>query len=355
MNTTNDKNSFSLVRLFLKARTVILLIFLIVLFSILSPAFLTVSSMITVVKHAALYSLIAIGMTFVIVTAGIDLSVGSVVGFSGMVAGWLITYGVRIAPMKATIFFNIPAIVVIVLVIGALIGILNGFIIYTFSVPPFIATLGSELIFRGFAQLISGGATFPNLSGKSEFHNMGFQFLGSGKILGLPTQIWIAVLFSLIAIYILKRTCLGLHIYSVGGNMKAAQLSGVNVRKILLFVYALSGVCAAMAGLITTSQLVAAHPATGEMWETNAIAAAVLGGTSMSGGVGTVGGSIVGALAIGVLTDGMAMVGISEFWQKVIKGAVIIIAVIFDTWQSRMKSKLAVKDGMAASKASREA
>jgi ribose/xylose/arabinose/galactoside ABC-type transport system permease subunit len=348
-NNTN-KTGYSIGGLLLRGKTLIALIVLLVIFSFASPSFFTLSSGITVAKHASLYSLLAIGMTFVIISGGIDLSVGSVVGITGMIAGWMINKGIDLPMFGMKIYFSIPVIAAIVIVIGGVIGCINGIIISKFKVPPFITTLGTMNIARGFSQLISGGGTFPNLVGKEELNNMGFRFLGGGSMLGIPTQIWIMAIFALIATYVLKKTTLGLHIYSVGGNEKAAKFSGVRVNNVKVIVYCISGVCAAMAGLIATSQLVAAHPATGEGWETNAISAAVLGGTSMSGGIGTIWGSIVGAFVIGVLADGMTMVGISEFWQKVIKGAVIILAVILDTWQNQMNAKLAVQNRKSSDK-----
>ena len=191
--------------------------------------------------------------------------------------------------------------------------------------------------------LSSGGSTFPNLVGSPELGNTGFSFLGGGIFLGIPISIYILIIFSVCSIFILKKLPLGWHIFSVGGNEKASKLSGVKVDRIKIFVYMFSGLCAAMVGLITASQLMASHPASGESWEMNAIAAAVLGGTSMSGGIGTIGGTIIGAFVIGVLNDGMVMCGVSEFWQKVIKGIVIVVAVIIDQFQRKMQNKLALE------------
>jgi erythritol transport system permease protein len=203
-------------------------------------------------------------------------------------------------------------------------------------VAPFIATLGMMYVARGTALLMSGGATFPNLVGKPEFGNQGFPVLGSGTILGIPLSIWLLLVVAAIAAYIATKTPFGRQIYAVGGNERAATLSGVNVIRVKLAVYMISGFCAAIAGLVVASQLVASHPASGETFEMNAIAAAVLGGTSLSGGRGTIGGTIVGAFVIGVLSDGLVMMGVSEFWQMVIKGVVIVGAVILDQMQRRI-------------------
>jgi len=193
---------------------------------------------------------------------------------------------------------------------------------------------------RGFALIRSNGQTFPNLVGSSSLGNTGFPYLGEGVLLGLPISIWIMIVIVAVAAYLSKKTPLGWHIYALGGNEKAAKLSGVRINKVKMFVYMFSGFCAAMVGLIVASQLVAAHPATGESWELNAIAATVLGGTSMSGGVGTIGGTLIGAFIIGVLNDGMIMIGVSSFWQMVIKGTVIVLAVIADQAQRNFQNKV---------------
>lgn len=327
----------------LKGRTLIALIVLTTFFSLASDNFFSTDSLLLVAKHVALYGILAIGMTFVIITGGIDLSVGSIVGLSAMLAGGLINEGLTVPLIGDTLFFNVPAIIFIVVVFGALIGLLNGLIITRFKVAPFIATLGMMYVARGMAMLRSNGMTFPNLIGKPELHNQGFGFLGGDKVFGIPVAALILLVIAVIAAIILKKTPVGWHILSIGGNEKAARLSGVKVNQVKWLVYSVSGVCAAIVGLITASQLLAAHPASGESWEMNAIAAAVLGGTSMAGGVGNIGGTIVGAFVIGVLNDGMIMIGVSEFWQMVIKGAVIVFAVIIDQFQRGMQERMALQ------------
>jgi erythritol transport system permease protein len=177
-----------------------------------------------------------------------------------------------------------------------------------------------------------------------------FPFIGSGNLLGLPVMIWLLVLVALGAHYVSRRTPLGRHIYAVGGNERGAALSGVKVDRVKLFVYAFSGFCAALVGIIIASQLQAAHPATGETFELNAIAAAVLGGTSMSGGRGRIFGTIIGAFVIGILSDGLIMMGVSSFWQTVIKGVVIVLAVVIDQAQSRLQARVALAQEAAASR-----
>jgi erythritol transport system permease protein len=278
-------------------------------------------------------------MTFVIITGGIDLSVGSIVGLCGMVAGYLVLNGIDLQ-IGYTIYFNVIEIMLITLAVGILIGAVNGLLITRLNVAPFIATLGTLYMARGFALLSSDGRTFPNLVGKPEFGTTGFGFLGAGRILQLPVSIWILIVVALGAAYLAKYTPLGRHIFAVGGNERAARISGVRVNLVKMFVYMFSGFCAAIVGLIISSELMAAHPATGETFELNAIAAAVLGGTSMSGGRGTIGGTIVGAFVIGILSDGLVMMGVSSFWQMVIKGLVIVVAVIVDQAQRRLQQRV---------------
>jgi erythritol transport system permease protein len=205
------------------------------------------------------------------------------------------------------------------------------------SVAPFIATLGTMYAGRGAALLLSSGATFPNLLGRPDLGNTGFPFLGSGTVLGVPFPIWLMLLFGVAGAFLAARTPFGRHVYAVGGNERAAQLSGVRVKRIQLQVYVISGVCSAVVGLIIASQLASAHPATGQSFELNAIAAVVLGGTSLMGGRGSIGGTIIGALVIGALADGLVLLGVSEFWQIVIKGIVIIVAVVLDQLQRRLQ------------------
>jgi len=334
--------------LLLKARTFIALIVLVVVFSFLAPNFLSVQSLILITKHVALYAILGIGMTYVIVSGGIDLSVGSIVGLSGMIAGWLIVEGLVLPMFGVIVYFSVPVIILIVLLAGTLVGGINGILVTKFKVAPFIATLGMLYAARGVAMLSSGGKTFPNLVGSPELGNTGFPALGAGSFLGIPYVIWIMILFGVFSVYLFKKTPLGWHIFAVGGNERAAELSGIRINRIKIFVYMFSGFCSAMVGLIVSSQLVASHPATGETWELNAIAAAVLGGTSLAGGRGSIGGTILGAFVIGVLSDGMVMMGVSEFWQMVIKGLVIVLAVIVDQYQRNLQSKHVLASRAAA-------
>jgi erythritol transport system permease protein len=337
-----DRAGGSLALSLLKLRTFIALFAVLIFFSLAAPNFLSTANAVLIAKHVALNAFLAIGMTFVIITGGIDLSVGSIVGLCGMVAGWLILNGLDL-PFGYTVYFNVVEIVIITLGVGILIGAINGFLITRLNVAPFIATLGTLYVARGLALLSSDGRTFPNLVGDPSLGNTGFAFIGAGRFLGLPVSIWILVLVGAGAAYLAARTPLGRHIFAVGGNERAAALSGIRVSRVKMFVYVFSGFCASIVGLIISSELMASHPATGETFELNAIAAAVLGGTSMSGGRGTVGGTIVGAFVIGILSDGLVMMGVSSFWQTVIKGLVIIAAVVVDQAQRRLQSRAAMR------------
>jgi erythritol transport system permease protein len=332
-------SSGSLVLTMMKLRTFIALFAVIVFFSIFAPNFLSTANMILMSKHVALNAFLAMGMTFVIVTGGIDLSVGSIVGLCGMVAGGLILNGVQL-PIGYTVYFNIFEVALIVLMVGVFIGVINGLLITKLNVAPFIATLGTLYVARGAALLYSDGQTLPNLMGKPELGNEGFGFLGAGYILGLPTSVWMLIVVALAAAYFARFVPLGRHIFAVGGNERAARMSGIRVDRVKMFVYMFSGFCAGIVGLVISSELMAAHPATGNSFELNAIAAAVLGGTSMSGGRGTIGGTIIGAFVIGILSDGLVMMGVSSFWQMVIKGLVIIVAVVVDQAQRKLQQRV---------------
>lgn len=358
-------------QILLRARAFIALILVVSVFSFLTETFLTPSNILIVARQVAINAILGIGMTFVILTAGIDLSVGSVAGLAAMIAGGLINEGLILPMFGVIVYFNVWMVILITLTVGALMGAINGLVITRFSVPPFIATLGMLYIARGLALLRSNGLTYPNLVGREEFGNQGFPILGTGTFLpqsvvdgwmgrvseampnffltrgltflAIPYTVWIMIAFALVAAFVATKTPFGRQVYAIGGNERAAQLSGVRVKRIKVIVYMISGFCAAMVGLIIASRLVAAHPATGQFFELNAIAVVVLGGTSLMGGRGTIGGTIIGAFVIGALNAGMVMVGISSFWQQVITGSVIVLAVIIDQIQARMQERVALQ------------
>jgi erythritol transport system permease protein len=325
--------------LLLRLRAFVALIGIVIVFSSISPSFFTGSNLLVMTEHVAIVAIMAIGETFVILTAGIDLSVGSIAGLSGMVAGGLLNNGLILHPLDMVIYFNVPLVVLIGLGIGAGAGAINGAVITKLGVAPFIATLGMLSVARGLADLRNNGATFPNLAGDHAHGNTGFEFLGTGKLLHVPFTIVLLAIFVVVAVYIAKRTAFGRRVYAIGGNERAAELAGIRVNRIKMGVYVISGICAAMTGLLITSQLGAAFPDTATSYELNAIAAVVLGGTSLFGGRGTIGGTVIGAFVIGFLGDGLVLVGVSEFWQMIAKGSVIVAAVALDEAQRRRQSR----------------
>jgi erythritol transport system permease protein len=321
--------------LLVRSRAVVALALLVVIFSLLSPEFLTTGNLSILIKHVAINAILAIGMTFVIVSGGIDLSVGSIAGLCGIVAGALLAHGLRLPWFGVVVYPHAWLVVVAALAVGAAAGAINGWLIARLGVAPFIATLGSLYVARGAALLIADGATFPNLGGSSDLGNTGFTAIGTATLIGLPVVIWVMAGLALGAAFVAGYTPFGRQVYAVGGNERAALIAGVRVRRVKVLVYAISGLCSALVGVIVAAQLGAAHPATGQTFELNAIAAVVLGGTSLMGGRGTIGGTLVGAFVIGVLADGLVLLGVSEFWQMVVKGLVIVLAVILDQFQRR--------------------
>jgi erythritol transport system permease protein len=322
--------------LLLEGRAFIALIVLIIVFALLSDSFLTVNNLITMTKHVAYNAILALGMLFVILKGGIDLSVGSTVGLSGVVAGTLLQ-GWQLTLFDVVVYPPVWVVVLVSLAVGTFVGLINGLLVTRFSVAPFIATLGMLYVARGVALLISNGTTYPRLAGSEELGNQGFLLIGGGRILGIPTAIWIMVVFALAAFFVLRKTPFGRWVYATGGNERAAELSGVPVRKVKLRVYMISGLCAAVTGLIISSELTSAAPQLGETFELNAIAAVVIGGAALTGGRGNVRGVLIGAFVIGFLSDGLVLLGVSTFWQITIKGAVIILAVMLDQAQQRIK------------------
>jgi erythritol transport system permease protein len=321
----------------LRLRALIALAVLTAILSALSPDFLTTGNLAILIKHVAINAILSIGMTFVILSGGIDLSVGSIVGLCGMVAGALLSRGLVLPFWGVAVFPHAWVVVVTALAVGMAVGGVNGWLVARLQVPPFIATLGSLYMARGAALLLSDGATFPNLAGEAALHNTGFPWIGAGSVAGISVPVWLMGLLAAAGIFVASRTVFGRHVYAVGGNERAALLSGVRVPRVRTRVYVISGFCAGLVGLIIAAQLGAAHPATGSTFELNAIAAVVLGGTSLMGGRGTVGGTLIGAFVIGVLADGLVLLGVSEFWQMVVKGLVIVMAVVLDQFQKRTR------------------
>ncbi len=326
--------------LLLRGRTLVVLVLLIILFSTISQDYLTSSNLIVMTKHVAINAILAIGVTFVILTGGIDLSVGSIAGLSSMVVGGLLFSGLTL-PGGGVVYLSVVVVVLVGILVGCFVGSVNGILITKFRVPPFIATLGMLYVARGAAQLLSNGGTFPDLAGTPGHGNQGFHVIGVDKWLGIPVAVWIMVAVAAVAVLVTTKTPFGRRVYAVGGNDRAAVLAGIRVSRITIAVYVISGACAALAGMLLTSELGAAYPDTATTYELNAIAAAVLGGTALSGGRGTIVGTVMGAFVIGFLADGLVLVGVSTFWQSVVKGAVIVFAVITEQAQERLQARLA--------------
>lgn len=338
----NRLGNMSLGQVLLEGRAFIALALIIVIFSSMSENYLTVSNLIIMTKHVAINALLALGVLMTILKGGIDLSVGSTVALSGIVAGYTLQ-GIVI-PGTDTVAYP-PVWVVFILAVssGALVGWVNGVLVTRFNVAPFIATLGMLYVARGAALLIADGKTFPRLQGSEEFGNTGFSALGQDSLFGIPPGVWFMVAGALVCSLLLNRTAFGRHLYAIGGNERAAELAGVPVNSVKLRAYVISGVTAAIAGVVIASELTAATPQTGETFELNAIAAVVIGGAALAGGRGHVRGTILGAFVIGFLEDGLVIMGVSEFWKLVIKGAVIIAAVAIDAAQQQTRRSTRAK------------
>lgn len=333
-------------------RAFIALFVLIIIFASLSDSFMTGTNLVTMTKHVAYNALLSLGMLLVILTGGIDLSIGSIVGLSGVVAGVMLK-GMHLSLFNVNAYPSVLVVVVVALLLGTIVGAINGLLITRFRVAPFIATLGTMYMARGAGLLISKGATYPDLAGEEAFGNTGFFFLGVARPLGLPTSVWLMIIFATVVALVVARAPFGRWLYAVGGNERAAELSGVPVGHVKMRVYMVSGFFAALAGLIIASELTAAAPAAGETYEMNAIAAVVIGGASLAGGRGDVKGALIGAFVIGFLNDGLVLVGVSSFWQTFLKGLVIVLAVMLDQGQQRLERSRAA--AQAAQSVKREA
>lgn len=292
--------------------TLIGLIGLVIILWILTPYFLTISNLLNVAQQTSINAIIAVGMTFVIITAGIDLSVGSLVAFSGVVLASVLRAGVPV-----------PLAILVGLGMGLLCGLVNGLLITHGRLPPFISTLGMMSVARGAALLYTQGRPISGFSKE-------FRYLATGEIFHIPSPVIIMAAVYIIGHFILTRTKLGRYAYAIGGNEEAAILSGVNVKFYKTMVYGLCGMLSGLAAIILTARLNSAQPIAGIMYELDAIAATVIGGTSLMGGEGRVIGTLIGALIMGVLRNGLNLLGISSFIQQTVIGSVIIIAVLMD-------------------------
>ncbi|MFO1143272.1 MAG: ABC transporter permease [Amaricoccus sp.] len=319
-------------KLLLEGRAFFALILIVIVFSILSPNYFSISNFLTMANHVAIYGLLSIGMLLVILNGGIDLSVGSALALAGVVAGGLMQ-GVTLHWAGVILYPPVWVVVVLTCALGAFIGVVNGVLIAYLKVPAFVATLGTLYVARGVALLLTNGLTYNNLSGKPELGNTGFDWLGFNRIAGVPIGVIILAVVAILCHLMLTRTAFGRWLYASGGNERAAELSGVPTKQVKITVYVLSGICAAMAGLVLSSQLTSAGPTAGTTYELTAIAAVVIGGAALTGGRGTVGGTMLGAFVIGFLSDGLVIVGVSAYWQTVFTGAVIVLAVLLNSIQ----------------------
>ncbi|CNB91879.1 ribose ABC transporter permease [Yersinia pseudotuberculosis] len=325
-------------RLLLEGRAFFALLVIIAVFSFLSPNYFSGANFLTMASHVAIFGLPAIGMLLVILNGGIDLSVGSTLGLSGVFAGFLMQ-GISIESLGVVLYLPVWAVVIMTLALGALVGLINGILIAIFRVPAFVATLGSLYVARGAALLMTNGLTYNKLAGSPELGNTGFDWLGFNRLFNIPIGVLALGVVALACGFLLMRTAFGRWLYASGGNERAADLSGVPVKFVKISVYVLSGVCAALAGLVLSSQLTSAGPTAGTTYELNAIAAVVIGGAALTGGRGNVRGTLLGAFVIGFLSDGLVIIGVSAYWQTVFTGAVIVMAVLLNTLQYGRRSK----------------
>jgi ribose transport system permease protein len=316
-------NRENLKSLAIRFQSVLALTLLVIGLSLASDRFLRVDNTMNVLRQISSNVCLSTGMTMIILSGGIDLSVGSMLAFTGVIAAGLMKNGITLEPFGVQVQFTCLGGIVAALVVGTILGSCNGIAITRFRLPPFVATLGMLSIARGLTMLWTGG--FPITSLGDDFGK-----LGTGYLLGIPMPVWIAAVVVAIFVVVTQRTRFGRYLYAIGGNERAAELSGINVPRAKLMVYAIGGMLAGVAGLLETSRLDSATPNAGNGDELDSIAAVVIGGTSLSGGRGSIFGTVLGCLIIGVLNNGMVLLEVSAFWQPVVKGVVIIVAVAIE-------------------------
>lgn len=308
---------------FAKLQPLIALFVLCAIISFLSDKFLTLTNVWNVMRQISVNICVSTGMTLVVLTAGIDLSVGSILALCGAVTAGLLRDGLELPSMNLFVGFTILGACLGGVIVGSLLGCFNGWTITRFKVPPFVATLAMLTIARGLTMLWTKGFPITGLGTR-------FAWLGTGWLLGIPVPVWISAFVVVLAIVITNKTKLGRYIYAIGGNENAARLSGIRINRVKIAVYTIAGALAAVGGLIVTSRLDAAQPNAGTGYELDSIAAVVIGGSSLLGGRGTILGTVLGAVIIGVLNNGLVLLNVSPFWQEVVKGLVILAAVIVD-------------------------
>ena len=316
------------------------LIFLAVLmggFALAEPRFLSTVNLLNVLRQVSISGLLAIGMTFVILTAGIDLSIGSLLAFCGLAAAIIAkgsaTGNFSLGGGGAEPGYGWGAALLVAVVIGIAGGSIQGFAITRAKVPPFVVTLGGMSVFRGAALLLSGGGP---ISGFDE----NFRFWGQGRVAGVPTPVLIFLGFAILAHVVLRYTRFGRQIYAVGGNPEAARLSGLKVNRVLMSVYVIMGFFAGLGGFVLAARLNSAEAVAGIGYELTVIASVVIGGTSLFGGIGTVFGTVIGAVLIGVLLNGLLLLNVSSYIQQIIIGLIVVLAVAFDTFAKSRRRKV---------------
>ena len=307
-----EKKKMNLAATWEKVGMPFVLLVLVVFMLIKAPNFGTVSNLFNVARSISISAILAAGMTFVIITTGIDLSVGSTIAVSGCIAVLAAQQGLN--PLLS---------ILLGMVIGALIGLINGFLIAYCNLAAFIVTLGTMTFMRGLAYTITGGLPIVD-------NGLNFRALGNGYLFHVPIPFIVMIIVYVVMWIVLDKTKYGSHVYAVGGNAEAARLAGINVKGVLLSVYVIAGLCAGLAGCIFAARVVSAQPTAGDGYEMDAIAAAVLGGTSLMGGKGKIPGTLIGAIIFGVLTTGLVLMNVPFFTQQLVKGIVIIIAVLID-------------------------
>lgn len=316
-NTTSDNRKKLLSKEWLiEQKSLIALLFLVVVVSFLNPNFFTVDNLLNILRQTSVNAIIAVGMTLVILTAGIDLSVGSVLALCGAFAATLVA-------MEVPILVAVPT----ALLAGAALGAISGIIIAKGKVQAFIATLVTMTLLRGVTMVYTDGR--PISTGFTDTADT-FAWFGTGYALGIPVPVWLMVVVFAGAWYLLNHTRFGRYVYAVGGNESATRLSGINVDRVKIGVYAICGLLAALAGIIVTSRLSSAQPTAGMGYELDAIAAVVLGGTSLMGGKGRIMGTLIGALIIGFLNNALNLLDVSSYYQMIAKAVVILLAVLVD-------------------------
>ncbi|RME60305.1 MAG: ribose ABC transporter permease, partial [Caldilineae bacterium] len=294
-------------------RNGVLVIFagLVLLFGLTVEHFLTPRNLLNVARQTSIVAIVSVGMTFTILTAGIDLSVGSLVALTGAVA----------ALASAQWGLPLPAVFLVAVLSGALAGSISGLLVAHGGLPPFVATLAMLAAGRGATLVITNARPIT-------IQANGFRAIGTGTLLGVPTPVWILAVVAVLAWLVLRYTRFGRHVYALGGNEETTRLAGIAVDRIKVAVYVISGALAGLAGLVLTARLNSAQPTAGVAMELDAIAAVVLGGASLAGGSGSVGGSIIGALIMGVLSNGLNLAGVPSYYQQIIQGSVIVLAVV---------------------------